>query len=105
MTDEKSSDDDPPRLMPGLWRLLEQASEHTSPWAPPPSRPGSIAYEPTLEQRENSALLASCYGAGLTESQTIEMLWRELRRRETQVERLAEMQTPAPIVIMKDPER
>lgn len=92
MSDDETNNDGALRVVPGLWMMLEQAPSSGPPWEPPTSRAGSLPYEPTHEQAAYSSLLHACYYARLTESQTIEMLWRELRRYERQVQRLVEMQ-------------
>ena len=46
----------------------------------PKSREGSLVYEPTEEQALYSAALVACARMGLTETQVIEMLWRENKR-------------------------
>jgi hypothetical protein len=43
----------------------------------PGSREGSLKYQPTEEQAHQSALLTGCARVGFTETQVIEMLWRQ----------------------------
>jgi hypothetical protein len=61
----------------------EMINDDCDKWAsvtPSEPKPGSMKYEPTKEQYYTSPILSVCYSIGLTEGQTIEMLWRAHER-------------------------
>lgn len=74
-----------------------RVSDERSPWNPPATRDGSLLYKPTHEQFQHSPILAACLGAGLSETQVIEMLFRESEERRKLIAKLSLYQPPAPI--------
>lgn len=88
-----------------LFRSHQCAADLDPSIVPPEPRADSLPYEPSEEQAFHSPMLAACWRSGMTESQTIEMLWRSHRRLQVQVERLMTTQMPARLIVAKDPER
>lgn len=72
--------------------------------APPEPRASSMPYEPTEEQALHSPILAACHASGMTESQTIEMLWRAHRDLQWRMMRMMENET-SPRYIVTGPIR
>ena len=70
----------------------------------PEPRAGSQLYEPTEEQAYHSPTLAACRRAGLSESQTIEMLWRAHRDLQWRMMRMVENEA-SPRFIVMEPKR
>lgn len=71
--------------------------------SPPSSRAGSLPYVPTRGQAMYSPLLAACHAAGMTETQAIEMLFRETESLRAALLRKAEL-APMRFVLSTKPE-